>query len=101
LKDHPDYVAKRYEMGRVAFNDDCHAIYRQARQRLGKDAPGLMASSYAGGQQIASPASAAFPSRMSSSSGNPTDIVAGVKGNPLHVVVDEGELILRIYRLLT
>jgi len=93
LENHPDFVVKRYEQGSSATNDACEAIYQEALRRVGRNIPRPMDSSYGGDPEITLPATASLLARMSSSSRNSRDIAAGVKGNPLHVVVDEGELL--------
>jgi hypothetical protein len=85
LEKHPDYVVKRYESGNVATNAECDAIYRQALEKLGENtrrAP----NSYT--FRPDNPSSTTFP--ISQSHIDTPRPITGMKGNPVHVIVDEG-----------
>jgi len=101
LEKHPEFVVKRYESGAVATNAECDMIYRQALERLRGREP-LTASSYSFRADEALPtlSGSASPrpdiSRLAAPQDPERQIFAGMKGNPVHVVVDEGRSILVI-----
>ena len=93
LDKHPDYVVKRYESGGVATNAECDSIYTQALDKLAR----RPASSYRYRSDSRIPDNPTAPSRpnvdvqrLSMSQDNARQVFAGMKGNPVHVVVDEG-----------
>jgi hypothetical protein len=87
LDKHPDYVIKRYESGGVATNAECDAIYAQALQRLmDNNTGGASNSSY----RRAETGRSSLPTSMARLSPEPLRSGPGMKGNPVHVVVDEG-----------
>jgi Yme1-like, N-terminal len=97
LERHPDYVVKRYESGGVATNAECDAIYRQALERLGESTR-RASSSYHFRSDNLSPATVPVsqPRIDASRYAVPDDSVrrptTGMKGNPVHVIVDEGNV---------
>jgi hypothetical protein len=89
LDKHPDYVVKRYESGGVATNSECDAIYAQALQRLENNAGGAPNSSYRRAETVrSSPPTTAMRLPPEALRSGP-----GMKGNPVHVVLDEGKSI--------
>ena len=91
---HPDYVVKRYESGGVATNSECDAIYAQALQRLiENNTGGASNSSYPRAETVRS----SLPTSMMRLSPEPLRSGPGMKGNPVHVVLDEGKSILDSY----
>jgi hypothetical protein len=93
---HPDYVVKRYESGGFATNAACDGIYHQAMERLSRGNGRSAPTSYSFRPDGMSTGSI-FPSQSSMTQPGraavPEDgrsFMAGVKGNPVHVVVDEG-----------
>ena len=90
---HPEYVVKRYESGSVATNAECDAIYAQALEKISRRSPSAYRS------QVDNSISHSPLSQARTSSGVPRSpisqdnarpVFAGMKGNPVHVVVDEG-----------
>jgi hypothetical protein len=81
LDKYPEYVVKRYESHRFAINVECYAIYHQALERLRRVVP---QSSHS--LPPPSPPPPPPPAMSENQSGFP-----GGKGNPVHVVVDEGQ----------
>jgi len=97
---HPEYVVKRYESGGFATNAECDGIYRQALDRLAKGRGWRGSTSYSyrpdgmsTGSIFPAQASMPNPSRIPVPE-DPGSFMAGMKGNPVHVVVDEGNPIL-------
>jgi hypothetical protein len=91
---HPEYVVKRYESGGFATNAACDGIYHQAMERLSKGSGRSASTSYSYRPDGMSTGSI-FPtqSNMTQPGRAPEDgrsFMAGVKGNPVHVVLDEG-----------
>jgi len=87
---------KRYESGGFATNTECDGIYRQALDRLAKGRGWRGSPSYSyrpdgmsTGSIFPAQASMANPSRIPVPE-DPRSFMAGMKGNPVHVVVDEG-----------
>jgi hypothetical protein len=94
LDKYPEYVIKRYESGSVATNADCDAIYRLALDKVGKITarqdykmgrdPSLRSTSQS---TLYIPEHNQVPI---ASQENAKQVFTGMKGNPVHVVVDEG-----------
>ena len=93
---HPEYVVKRYESGGFATNAACDGIYRQALDRLSKGSGRSAPTSYSYRPDGMSTGSI-FPAQSSMTqlgraavSEDGRSFIAGGKGNPVHVIVDEG-----------
>jgi hypothetical protein len=93
LDKHPEYVVKRYESGGVATNTECDSIYTQALEKIARRSSSSYRkspdSSISNGPIAASRANVDVQ-RLSKSQDNARQIFAGMKGNPVHVIVDEG-----------
>ena len=95
MEKHPDYVVKRYESGNVATNAECDAIYREALERIDspRRTPGpyqLRADNMLS-SKVPLPRSNLDASHYTVSDNGPRrQPLTGMKGNPVHVVVDEG-----------
>lgn len=105
MEKHPEYVVKRYEAGGFATNVECDGIYRQALERLAKGKGWRGPTSYSYRPDGMSTGSI-FPtqSNMANSGRIPVpeeagSFMAGMKGNPVHVVLDEGDALSSPYRL--
>ena len=93
LDKYPDYVVKRYESGGVATNAECDAIYRQALEKLGDNS-----RSVSGPHRFRDTPLPPLPRtqprvdvpRYPTSPETARQPFTGMKGNPVHVVVDEG-----------
>jgi hypothetical protein len=89
---------KRYESGGVATNAECDTIYRRALERTGNG--DLPPSAYRYPTNGSRPADSisTTASRLEMSRHNHLDSArqanTGMKGNPVHVVVDEGTYLL-------
>jgi hypothetical protein len=82
-------VIRRYESGGVATNAECDAIYGQALERLGGSSDRATVHSYRNHDSIPATQSRIELPRQANSSESVRGF-AGMKGNPVHVVVDEG-----------
>jgi len=94
LDKYPEYVIKRYESGSIATNADCDVIYRLALEKVGKEPA---RQEYKLGREFSSRgnmpltvSSSEQPRFTVGSQENPRQVSAGMKGNPVHVVIDEG-----------
>jgi Yme1-like, N-terminal len=99
LDKYPEYVVKRYESGSVATNPACDRIYRLALERLGRHS--YSPQSFRNDAiTLPQKASTSFPYHISDSHAGQTrqtgsgPLLTGVKGNPVHVVLDEGMYIV-------
>jgi hypothetical protein len=87
---------KRYESGGVATNSECDAIYAQALHRLENNAGGASNSSYRRAETVrSSPPTTVVRLPPEAIRSGP-----GMKGNPVHVVLDEGKSNLDICLIL-
>jgi hypothetical protein len=95
LDRYPDYVVKRYESGGFATNTECDGIYRQALTRVGKGKSWRPSTLYTYRPDGITPGPI-FPSQSLTSSsrmpgsGDARPTMTGMKGSPVHVVIDEG-----------
>lgn len=93
LDKHPDYVVKRYESGGVATNAECDSIYAQALEKLARRSTSsyrYRSDSSISESPVAPPRPTVDVPRLAISQDNGRQVFAGMKGNPVHVVVDEG-----------
>jgi hypothetical protein len=94
LDKYPDYVVKRYESGGVATNAECDAIYRQALEKIGDSPRSMSSSSRFRDTPLPPPLPRTQPRldlpRYPSPQETARQPFTGMKGNPVHVVVDEG-----------
>lgn len=89
---HPDYVVKRYENGGVATNAECDAIYAQALEKISRRSPSVYRYRPENNMSSASAATAHAAADVPMSQDVARNALAGMKGNPVHVVVDEGRV---------
>jgi hypothetical protein len=93
LEKHPDYVVKRYESGGVATNAECDAIYGQALEKLARRSPNAYRyrteNSLSHASAATTHANTDVP-RLAMNQDVARHAFTGMKGNPVHVVVDEG-----------
>jgi ATP-dependent metalloprotease len=94
---HPEMVVQRYQSGHFASNPACEALYLRALERV-SSAENASAANAANAEALqpdlqARPASQTQQIAMAAAGAKPN----GVRGNPLHVVVEEstGSLVFR------
>lgn len=98
-------MVKRYESGSVATNAECDTIYRQALDRIGESAQRAPSSYHVRSDNLRPAAVPVSQPRIDASRyAVPDDAsrrpIPGMKGNPVHVVVDQGNNVTTSFRLM-
>lgn len=88
---HPDYVIKRYESGGVATNAECDAIYMEALRRVEGKVGGISSPSHRSSPATSTSSTIVQSTPLQYSRESNRSSNTGMKGNPVHVVLDEGD----------